>query len=206
MFDLPPIEPHIEISVASEGVSKGVRQTEGPQLVIRPELGVGPLTFGGYWKNVDSSSAEGEAGLSAALRQSLAGFDFGLSAAYKFNTSTRGPLDGEAAEFAGSVGRRIGPVTARASLTYSPDDLGSTGESFYWEGAVTYALRSSTRVSAALSRRERDGGPDYTAFNIGVTQTLWRGISADLRYFDTGESALGEIYEGRVVASLRARF
>lgn len=206
MIDLPPLEPHIEISLASQGISKGVRQTEGPQLLIRPELGLGPLTLGAYWKNVDSANAEGEAGLSASLRYSLGGFDFSGAAIYKFNTAVRGLHDGQAAEFVGSVSRRLGPVTARASLTYSPDDLGSTGESFYWEGGVTYALRSSTRVSAALARRERDGGPEYTAFNVGITQTLWRGISADLRYFDTGAGELGEIYEGRFVASLRARF
>ena len=57
-----------------------------------------------------------------------------------------------------------------------------------------------------MSRRERDGGPDYTAFNVGVTQTVWRGISADLRYYDTRENQFGDIYEGRFVASLRARF
>ena len=206
MIDLPPLQPHIEISLASQGISKGVRQTEGPQLVVRPELGIGPMTIAGYWKNVDSANAEGEGGLSAGLRHSLGGFDFSVGAAWKFNTSVRGPYDGEAAEFVGTVSRRFGPVTARASLTYSPDELGSTGESFYWEGGATYALRSNTRISAAVSRRERDGGPDYTAFNVGVTQTLWRGISADLRYHDTGENELGEIYEGRVVASLRARF
>ncbi len=36
MFDLPPPEPGIEIVVASRGMSKGVAQTEGPQLVVKP--------------------------------------------------------------------------------------------------------------------------------------------------------------------------
>jgi hypothetical protein len=97
-------------------------------------------------------------------------------------------------------------VRARASLVYSPDDLGSTGRSFYWEGGLTYTLREGTRLSASLGRRERDRSPDYTSFNVGLTQTLWRGISADVRYYDTAQSELGEVYEGRFVASLRARF
>jgi uncharacterized protein (TIGR02001 family) len=206
MIDLPTPVPHIEFILASTGISKGLQQTEGPQLVVRPEIEWGPVTLLGYWKNVDSPTANGEAGASLQVEQTLAGFEVTAAAAFKRSTGAPPSVDWEALELIATVGRGFGPVRARASLVYSPDDLGSTGRSFYWEGGLTYTLREGTRLSASLGRRERDRSPDYTSFNIGVTQTLWRGISADVRYYDTAQSELGEVYEGRFVASLRARF
>lgn len=206
MIDLPTPVPHIEFILASTGMSKGLQQTDGPQLLIRPELELGPITLLGYWKNVDSPTANGEAGASVQVGRELAGFEFTAVATYKRSTGALPGADGEALELIASASRGLGPLRARASLAYSPDDLGSTGRSFYWEGGLTYNLSEGTRISAGIGRRERDNSPDYTAFNVGVTQTLWRGISADLRYYDTAQSDLGEAYEGRLVASLRARF
>ena len=40
IFDLPPPDPTLEISVASSGYSKGLAQTDGMQVLIRPESGV----------------------------------------------------------------------------------------------------------------------------------------------------------------------
>jgi hypothetical protein len=206
MIDLPPPVPHIEFVLASTGISKGLQQTEGPQVLIRPELEIGPISLLGYWKNVDSPAADGEAGASLQVEQELAGFDFTGAVQFKRSTGAERTVDREALELIATSTREIGPLRARAGLVYSPDDLGSTGRSIYWEGQLGFAVREGTRVTASLSRRERDGAPDYTAFNFGVTQTLWRGISADLRYFDTAQSELGEAYRSRFVAAVRARF
>jgi hypothetical protein len=206
VLDLPPPDPGIEIVVASRGVSKGLTQTDGPQFLVRPELAVGHLYLGFYLKNVTSSSSEGEGGPSVGYRTRAAGFDLAASATWKFAVEPHGPADREALELVGSVSRRIGPVTARLGVTWSPDDLGSTEQTIWAEAGASYSLRHSTTISAALGRRERDGGPDYTAFNFGVTQTLFQGVSADLRWYDTNRSALGDAFEGRVIASLRARF
>jgi hypothetical protein len=206
MFDLPPPDPGIEIVVASRGVSKGLTQTDGPQFLIRPELAVGHVYLGFYLKNVTSASSEGEGGPSIAYRTRAAGFDLAASATWKLAIEPHGPSDRQALELVGSGSRRLGPVTARLAVTWSPDDLGSTEQTTYAEAGASYSLRRSTTVSAALGRRERDGGPDYTAFNVGMTQTLFQGVSADLRWYDTNRSALGDAFEGRVIASLRARF
>ena len=50
MFDLPPPNPAIEFSVASRGMSKGVAQTDGPQLVVKPSLGLGSVQLGAAHK------------------------------------------------------------------------------------------------------------------------------------------------------------
>lgn len=206
MFTPPSPDPGIEISIASQGVSKGLRQTDGAQFIVRPEIAVGPFFVGAYWKNVTSATADGEAAALIGFRRRVGGFDLSASAAYKRNTGALATVDRDAAEFNLAVSRRFGRVTPRISLTWSPDDLGGTGESLYAEGGATFALFSGATLSANVARRNRDGGPDYTAFNAGASYTFLRVLTADLRYYDTAESGLGTIYEGRVVASLRARF
>jgi uncharacterized protein (TIGR02001 family) len=206
MIDLPPPDPSLEIVVASQGVSKGLRQTEGVQVLARAELGIGPLFLGTFIKNVTSATADSEAAVLVGLRGDVGGFALSGSAAYKWNMGDRGQADIDTVEFITTASRRIGAITPRLSLTYTPDDLGGTRESLYAELGAGYAIRSGTSASVAIGRRERDGGPDYTTFNAGVTQTLFRNVSADLRYYDTAQGDFGETYRSRVVLSARARF
>ena len=200
-------DPAIEIVAATRGMSKGLAQTEGPQLLVRGELAFGNLYLGAYGKNVVSSGDEGiEAGALVGARFNLAGFQLGASAALKRLVGIGVPVDDDALEVVVSASRAFGPVTPRLSATWSPNELGSTRHSLYLEAGLSLNLGHGTALSGAVARRERSGGPDYTAFNLGATQTLAPGISADLRLYDTAQSALGEVYHRRVVASLRARF
>src|SRR5437868_15437152 len=93
MFTPPSLDPGIEISIASQGTSKGLRQTDGPQLVVQPELGIGPLVLGAFYKNVTSPTADGEAAASLGLRRRIGGFDLSVAAASKWNTHARAQPD-----------------------------------------------------------------------------------------------------------------
>src|SRR5215207_6959203 len=124
MIDLPPPDPGIEIVAASRGYSKGLAQTDGVQLRAQPELGFGPVYVAFYAKNVTSSTSEGEAGPIVGLRTRAAGFDLAASATWKMSIEPRGTTNDDALELAGSIARRIGPVTARFAVTWSPNDLG----------------------------------------------------------------------------------
>jgi uncharacterized protein (TIGR02001 family) len=206
MLDLPPPDPGIEIVLASRGISKGLVQTDGPQLLVRPEVRFGPLFVGAYAKNVTSSSSDGEAGASFGVRTGAGGFELSASATVKRLIAPVGPGDREALELAGAASREFGPVTFRAALTWSPDDLGSTGRSAYWEATTSYRLRRGWTASAALGRRERTGSADYTAFNVGVAYAVAGPFTVDLRWHDTNRSRLDDAFSGHLVASLRARF
>jgi hypothetical protein len=206
MLDLPPPDPSLEITIASQGMSKGIRQTDGVQLVVRPEIAAGPLFVGGTFKNVDSESANGEAALTLGARPRFGGFDLSVSAAAKFGVGGRGHGDRESLELAVAASREVGPVTPRLSLTWSPDDLGGGGESLYAEATASVRLGEAATLSAGVGRRERAGAPDYTAFNAGAGYSFSRTLTLDLRYYDTAQSDLGEIYEPRLVGSVRLRF
>jgi hypothetical protein len=203
---LPPPDPGIEIVFATRGYSKGIAQTDGVQGVGRGDLAFGSVTLSAQYKNITSATADGEIAFSGGWKGKTAGFDLGVTASWKQLIGLDGQVDPAIWEFIPTVVRRIGPLTAKLSLTYSPDDPGSTGESAWVEAAATWKLDGKTNIVAAIGRREREAAPDYTAFNAGVTRTLFKGVSAELRYYDTAQSGLGEPFHGRFVAALRGKF
>ena len=206
MVDLPPPDPGIEIVLASRGVSKGLVQTDGVQLLVRPEVAFGPLVIGAYAKNVTSTTSDGEYGPSAGLRHSIGPFSLAASATWKRLVDPVGPVDNDALELDASASRRLGPVTLRAGLTWSPDDLGSTGETAWWESRVSWKVHERVTLQAALGRRERDGGPDYTGFNGAAGIELVPGVTAELRYYGTSRSALGDAFSDHLIGAVRLRF
>jgi hypothetical protein len=206
MWDLPPPDPGIEIVVATRGMSKGVAQSEGPQLVARPFILLGPVQAGMQWKNVSSAVAGGEAAAFANVAPKLGDFQLNLGIAYKFQTGVREPTDDKSWEFTGGVTRKFGKASLRISAVYSPDDLGSAERSIFVEGGPMVEIGKSTRISGAIGRRDRIKGDDYTAFNLGVTQTIFKGVSVDARYYGTNRSDISELFEDRFVATARMAF
>lgn len=205
-FDLPPLDPAIEFSVASRGMSKGIAQTEGPQAVAKGSFKAGIIQVGAQWKNLTSPVADGEGVVFANVAPTLGAFQLTLGVAHKFNTAVREPLDDHAWEFTGAVSRKFGKLSLRGSLVYSPDDLGGTRRSFYWEGGPTLELGKSTRLLATVGRRHRANAPDYTSFSAGISRTVFKGVSIDLRWHDTNRHELGESFDGRAVISTRLSF
>ena len=206
MLDLPPPDPSLEIVIASQGMSKGLRQTDGVQLVGRGEIAVGHVYAGLLVKNVTSPVTDVEAQAYLGYRTHAAGFELGGSIGYHRQLGAGPAADGARFEFQASVARPLGPVTPRLSAIFSPDDFGATRRSLYVEGGVSVAIFPGASLSANLGRRERVGGPDYTSFNAGASYAVTSWLTADLRYYDTAQSGLGAIYEPRVVGSVRLRF
>jgi uncharacterized protein (TIGR02001 family) len=205
MLDLPPPVPAIEFNLATTGMSKGLAQTEGPQALVRGELAFGHLYVGAYAKNVTSTSAEGEAAGVIGVRTSLAGFDVGASAAWKRAIDPAPGSDANAVELNTFASRRLGSVTPRLAVTWSPDDVGSTGRTVFVEAGASYKLEKSLSVSAAVGRRERTGGLDYTAWNMGGAWTPVKPVTLDLRYHNTNRG--GDYpYKARFVGSARLKF
>ena len=205
MLDLPPPAPSLEITIASQGMSKGIRQTDGVQLVVRPEIAVGGAYAGLLVKNVTSPVTDAEAQAFVGYRTEAGGFELNASVGYHRQIGVKGPADDDRIELFASAGRAVGPVTARLNATFSPDDFGTAGRSLYLEGTASFAVLPHLSLGVALGRRERSGAPDYTAFSAGLGYAF-RVVTLDLRYYDTAQSGLGEIYEPRLVGSVRLRF
>ena len=190
-----------EIVVSSRGMSKGLAQTDGVQVIPKAYLQVGDVQVGGQWKNVTSPVADGEAAAFVNYTPKLGQWQLTFGAAYKFQTNVKAETDDDSLEFTAGASRKFGKVSVKGTAIYSPDDLGGARRSLYLEGGMSYDLDNDTRLSANVGRRTRDGGQDYTSFNAGVGRTLFKRLTLDLRYYDTAQSELGETYHGRVVFS-----
>jgi opacity protein-like surface antigen len=204
MPDLPPPVPTIEFSLASRGMSKGIAQTTGPQFLARGELGFGPIYVGGYVKNVDSTSADGEAGASLGLRKNFAGFDLAASATLKLAIDPSSGSDDRALEISASAARKLGRLTPRLSVVWSPDDLGSTRRTSFAEAGVGYRLAKTLTASAAVGRREREGGLDYMAWNAGLAWNPVKPLTLDARYYDT-DGGSAQPFRARGVVTARVK-
>ncbi|WP_155263707.1 hypothetical protein [Sphingomonas segetis] len=205
MIDVPPPVPAIEFNIASTGMSKGLAQTSGPQLLVRGELSLGTVYVGGYGKNVDSSSADGEAAAVVGLRSNARGFDLAASAGLKHAIDPAPGSDSSALEIAGSIARPLGALTPRLSIVWSPDDLGSTERTLFAEGGISYKLARFLTASVAVGRRERSGGADYTALNAGLAWAPVKRVTLDVRYYDT-DGGDEHAFRRRIVASGRLKF
>lgn len=205
IFDLPPPDPALEISVASRGYSKGLAQTDGIQVVIRPEVAFGPLRLGAYGKNVTSSQYDGEAGASVGYRKSFGKTEVSASATVKHLYGADPEVDDVALELNFAATHTWGAVKPRVSLTYSPNDLAGTARTAFWEAGSSYQIDKKTSASAGIGLRKRTGGPDYTSFTAALSRTLGGPFTAEVRLYDTNRNNLGKNYHRWVVVSLRTR-
>lgn len=206
MFALPPFDPGVEMVVSSPGMSKGIEQAKTAQVIPKAYVQIGDVQAGGQWKNVTSTTAEGEAAAFLNASRKFGPFAVTLGAAYKFQTGVKSPTDSDSFEFSGALSRKIGRLSLKLSAIYSPDDLGGSKQSFYLEGGPSFELTKTLRLSANLGRRTRENSPDYTSMNIGATKTLFRAFALDVRYYGTNRSELGDIYHRRLVVSGRWSF
>jgi hypothetical protein len=197
--------PAIEFNLSSTGMSKGLAQTTGPQLLARGEVAFGALLIGAYAKNVDSTTSDGEAGALVGVRTKQGGFDLAAGAVVKRAVNPAPSTDATALELNASASRKLGRTTIRASAVWSPDDLGSTRHSAFAEAGAAYRLSSTVSASAAFGLRRRAAAADYDAWNAGVTWAPLRALSFDLRYYDT-DGGTSQPYRARAVLSARARF
>jgi Bacterial protein of unknown function (Gcw_chp) len=173
-----------------------------PKLFVQ----LGDLQIGGQWKNVTSTTAQGEAAAFLNASRKFGAFQLTVGAAYKVQTEAKRGTDSDSLELSTAVTRKTGKLLLRMSAVYSPDDLGGAKQSLYVEGGPSFDLTKSLRVSANVGHRSRRNGADYTAMNVGATKTLFGGLALDLRYYQTNRSNLGDIYRRRLIVSGRWSF
>lgn len=203
MWALPPVDPGFEISVATQGMSKGLLQSNGPQVISRASLKSGPFQLGGQWKNISTNSAKGEASAIAGWGGKAGSLDLGASVAYKVLTSASGSGNRRSIELSGNASRKVGRVSVKGSAVFSPDDLGSTKQSLYVEGGPSFDLPAKFKLSANIGHRWRQRSPNYTSFNVGLSRPILKVLTADVRLYDTDRGELGRNYDRRVVGSLK---
>jgi hypothetical protein len=209
MFDLPPPNPSLQVEVATTGMASGIAQTRGPQLIVSGGLDFTKFSLAAYAKNVASSTGtvKGiEAGLSINATRTVAGFQLNPSILVKRRFGMTADGDATEVDFGLVAARTFAPFTASATVIYTNDLFGAAERTLFLDSTPQWQARKGTALSGSFGRRIEESGNDYTAFNLGVTQSVGRHIQLDLRWYDTAQSELGYNYRGRVVAYVRMSF
>lgn len=164
MIDLPPLDPAVEVIVASRGMSKGIAQSDGPQLVFKPFVKSGDVQLGAQWKNVSSSAASGEGAIFVGLTREVAKFQLSLQASHKFQTEVREPAEDHSWEFTGTISRKFGRLSVRAQAVYSRTTSAPRGDR-----SLSKAARPST---STRSRSCRPTSADGAGSTVTTTPAL----------------------------------
>lgn len=202
LLALPPPDPGFELVIASQGMSQGVSQTDGIQVIPRAYVRIGRAQIGGQWRNIRSRSATGVAAFFLKCSGKVGGTQLEAGAAYRIRTGVNGSADSEAWEFSGGAKRSFGRLGLRIGAEYSPEEF-DDGQSLYVDLGSAFDIDRVSTVSVNIGRRERDGGPDYTSFNAGISRVIERRLTLDARYYTTDRAGIDARYRGRLVLSTR---
>lgn len=197
------------LGAATDNRSKDASKSEGDPYVwglAEWESSSGFFYAGPGFETVRSGGSRLELELGGGIRPQIAGFDVDLNATHKWRVDADPGEDDDAWEFTANIDRSIGPAKARLQLQHSPDGAGSVKAWTWVEGQIGWDFTGKLSGSAAVGRREQDGAPDYTGWNIGGTYALTRSLELELRYYDTDAKAPGDQYASALVAGLSVYF
>lgn len=203
---LPPAQPELEVSISSNGMSKGISQTGGPQAVARGRLTWDHIYVAALAKNVTDEEAKAEVQFSIGGSFVRRGTTLTGSMTYKRAITSIGSADEQAIELGVGASRAFGNVIGRAQFLFSPDDIGQATASAYAELGMEWGIGARTKVGASLGRRARSNHVDYVCANLGLSYELGKRLTAELRGYATNRGDSGDRYKPRLVASVQARF
>lgn len=196
------------LGVASDYVFRGVSQTdENPQVFGGADVSMGDFYAGVWASNVDfNDSTDAEFDLYAGFTPTLGLVSLDLGVLYYGYIDQPSGADLDYFEFKAAGSIPLGPATLGAQAYYSPNYYAGVDNAFYYEINGSFSPTLKLSFSGALGRQEVSGAGDYTTWNLGAGYALTEHLSLDLRYHDTDEGGLGDIYGERVVVSLKASF
>jgi uncharacterized protein (TIGR02001 family) len=195
-------------AVASDYVFRGVSQTdEDIAIQAGADLTLSSGFYAGVWgSNVEfGDGTEIEVDLYGGYRTEVAGFgvDVGVISYMYAGEPTNAGYD--YVEYKAAISRAVGPFTAGAAVYYSDDFFGADDEAVYVEANAAFTPADKWTVSGAIGQQSLDVSDDYVTWNAGVAYALTDTFAVDVRYHDTDVDNV-DIYDGRVVATLKAFF
>lgn len=198
------------VGASTDYVFRGVSQTdENPQIFGGVDATVYGIGYVGAWvSNVDfgPNTSNVEYDLYAGVKPTAGAVNLDLGVVYYGYGNQPNGAHYDYVEWKAGASTAVGPATVGAVLFYSPEFFGKTGEATYFEANVAMPVAEKITISGAIGRQTVEGPADYTTWNLGAGYALNDVIGIDLRYHDTNEHSFGNIYDSRVVLSLKASF
>ncbi|MGV3578439.1 TorF family putative porin [Brevundimonas sp.] len=201
-------EVGFNVGIASDYVFRGVSQTdEDPAFQAGVDVSFGSGFYVGAWgSNVDfGDDTDAEFDVYGGYRTELGGFGVDVGVISYLYAGEPSGAEYNYVEYKAAISRAVGPVTAGAAVYYSDDFFGADDEATYIEGNLAFAPADKWTVSGAVGKQWLDVSDDYVTWNAGVAYALSDAYTLDVRYHDTDVDNV-DIYDGRVVATLKAFF
>lgn len=206
----PRLDLSANVGASTDYVFRGVSQTnEDPQLFGGLDAAVGSIGYAGAWlSNVDfGDSTDFEFDLYAGIRPNAGPVTLDLGVIYYGYADQPGSADYDYWEGKLAASIPAGPAAFGAAVYYSPDFFGSTDEAVYYEANASAAIPNSRfTLSGAVGRQWVEGPGDYTTWNLGLGYAVTDHLGLDLRYHDTDEHRLGDVYDSRLVGGLKLTY
>lgn len=198
----------VTTGAATQYVFRGVGQTDGrAQAWAALDVTSGPFCGGAWASNVDyGDGTEAEIDLYVGARRTRGAVTLDAGVIAYLYPGQPNDADYDYVEVKAAASRAFGPVTATASMFWTPDYGGPADEGIYAEAALAWAVTPRWSLSGAAGVQSLEGsGADYAHWNAGVGYAVTPSLGLDLRYHDT-DANFGDAYDPRWVLALKATF
>jgi uncharacterized protein (TIGR02001 family) len=195
------------LTAATDYVFRGVSQTENGGAIF----GAGRVSYDNFYlgvgaENVDfHTSTKAEYDLSLGWTPKLDGFRFDFGAVRYGYIDQPAHTYIDTVEFKAVALHDFGPLTLGAAIYVSPNYFGTHRDDVYVQGGASYRITRKITLGGAVGRQS-DGLQDHTTWNVGGTYAFTKHLALDLRYADTDEHDLGNIYGSHFTAAMKASF
>ena len=160
--------------------------------------------YTGIWgSNVDfndGDEASVEVDIYGGYSGSVNNVDYDIGVIYYAYPGADSSLNYDFWEGSFALGYNFDMFSASASINYSPEYFGDSGDAQYYALGIDVPLPSDFTLSGHVGYQEIDdnaafGTPDYTDWSVGLGYTL-EGFDLSLQYVDTDLDEPGECTDG----------
>lgn len=192
-------------AVTTDYVYRGVSQSSEDFAVSGGvDFTTGPAYFGAWASTVDfGEDTKAEIDLYGGFRPTVGAFTLDVGVIGYFYVDQPHNADYDFVEAKVAASTTVGPATVGAQYFYSPDFFGAEDEAHYLQADVSVAPMEKLTVSASVGKQWLESDFDYVNWNVGATWAFSDTLVGDVRYHDTDEHDFGDIYDSRVVATLK---
>ncbi|WP_084397838.1 TorF family putative porin [Henriciella aquimarina] len=194
------------VTLTSNYVFRGITQTdEGPAVQGGFDYASDSFYVGTWASAIDyDNGTSAEIDFYGGWTPTVGVFDLDIGAIYYYYPDAPDDPEQNFAEVYAGASTTLGEfVDVGASIAYSPEFYGETGDAFYYSASAGIPLGEYFGVDASVgysSGDEDEGFTDYTDWSIGLTTSV-EGFDFDFRYIDTD---LDSVDESFVVSVSRA--
>ncbi len=216
--DTSDIEISANVGFSSEYSFRGIAQSnENPAIQggfdITHDSGLYIGTWGSNVNFNDGNEAQLEVDIYGGYNGSVSNFNYGVGVIYYSYPGADSSLNYDFWEAALSLGYDFDVFSASASVNFSPEYFGDSGNAVYYSAGVDLPLPADFSLSSHIGYQTIDdnaafGVPDYADWSIGLGYKL-SGFDLSLKYVDTDLEEPSECQDGcdsRIIFSISRNF